>query len=158
MSWTASLPFKGHFCLETDIFNASLETEYDLFQYTTSIYKGSKHIIRFSPSLYPITGGFGKDSGGHSRIPDLLQAAKSLGNRALLSNGYGLHPSPTKMLQTQMSSQSNAYWNAVISASICLNKEETIPPHWSKALVLTLTVLPPTLEIRRMLVGARVLA
>ena len=25
--------------------NASLETKYDLFQYTTSMYKGSKHII-----------------------------------------------------------------------------------------------------------------
>jgi hypothetical protein len=53
MSWTASLPFKGHFCLETDVFNASLETEYDLFQYTTSIYRGAKHIIRLSPSLCP---------------------------------------------------------------------------------------------------------
>ena len=47
MSWTASLPFKGHFCHATDDFNASLETEYNLFQYTTSMYKGSKHIIRF---------------------------------------------------------------------------------------------------------------
>ena len=46
MAWTASLPFKGHFCPETDDFKASLETEYDLFQYTTSVYKGSKHIIR----------------------------------------------------------------------------------------------------------------
>jgi hypothetical protein len=53
MAWTASLPFKGHFCHEADDFKASLETEYDLFQYTTSVYKGSKHIIRFSPSLYP---------------------------------------------------------------------------------------------------------
>ena len=79
MSWTASLPFKGHFCLETDI-NASLETEYDLFQYTASIYRGSKLIIRFSPSLFPITSGFGKDSGGHSLITDLLQAAKSVRN------------------------------------------------------------------------------
>jgi hypothetical protein len=79
MSWTASLPFKGHFCLETDI-NASLETEYDLFQYTASIYRGSKLIIGFSPSLYPITSGFGKDSGGHSLITDLLQAAKSVRN------------------------------------------------------------------------------
>ena len=25
MSWTASLPFKGHFCHATDDFNASLE-------------------------------------------------------------------------------------------------------------------------------------
>jgi hypothetical protein len=90
MSWTASLPFKGHFCLEIDIFNASLETEYDRFQYTTSIHRGLKHIIRFSLSLYPITGGFGKDSGGHSLITDLLQAAKSVGNCALVSNGYGL--------------------------------------------------------------------
>jgi hypothetical protein len=105
MSWTASLPFKGHFRLETDIFNASLETEYDLFQYTASIYKGSKHIIRFSPSLYPITGGFGKDSGGHSLITDLLQAAKSLGNCALLSNGYGLRRSPTNVTDTDVQSK-----------------------------------------------------
>ncbi len=68
MSWTASLPFKGHFCVEADIFNASLETEYDLFHYTTSMYRGSKHIIWFSLSLYPIAGGFGMDSGGHSLI------------------------------------------------------------------------------------------
>jgi hypothetical protein len=60
MSWTAaSLPFKGHFCLATDVFNASLETQYNLFQYSFSMYKGSKHIIWFSLSLYPITGGFG---------------------------------------------------------------------------------------------------
>jgi hypothetical protein len=96
MSWTASLPFKGHFCHATDVFNASLETEYDLFQYTTSMYKGSKHIIRFSLSLYLITGGFGKDSGGHTLITDLLQAAKSVGNCALVSNGYDLH-SPTNV-------------------------------------------------------------
>ena len=105
MSWTASLPFKGHFCLKTDIFNASLETKYDLFQYTTSIYKGSKHIIQFSPSIYPTTGGFGKDSGGHSLITDLLQAAKSLGNCALLSNGrYGLR-SPTNVTDTDVQSE-----------------------------------------------------
>ncbi len=61
------------FFLETDIFNASLETKCDLLQYTISIYRGSKHIIWFSPSLYPITGGFGKDSAGqHSLITDLL--------------------------------------------------------------------------------------
>ena len=96
MSWTASLPFKGHFCHATDDFNASLETEYNLFQYTTSMYKGSKHIIRFSPSLYPINGGFRKDAGGHSLITDLLQAAKSVGNCALVSNGYGLR-SPTNV-------------------------------------------------------------
>ena len=89
MSWTASLPYKGHFCLKTDIFIESLETEYDLFEFTTSIYRRSQHIIWFSPSLYPITGGFGKDSGGHSLITDLLQAAKSVGNCALVSNGYG---------------------------------------------------------------------
>jgi hypothetical protein len=90
MPWTASLPFEGHFCLETNIFNASFETEYDLFQYTTSIYRGSKHIIWFSPSLYPITGGFGKDLGGHSLITNLHQTAKSIGNCSLVSNGSGL--------------------------------------------------------------------
>jgi hypothetical protein len=52
---------------------------YDLFQYTASIYRGSsKHIIWFSLSLYPITGGLRKDSGGHSLIMDLLQAAMVL--------------------------------------------------------------------------------
>jgi hypothetical protein len=52
MSWTASLPFKGHFCLATDIFNESLETKYDLYESTTttSMYRRSKHIIWFSPS------------------------------------------------------------------------------------------------------------
>jgi hypothetical protein len=104
MSWTASLPFKGHFCLKTNIFNASLETEYDLFEYTTSMYRCSKHIIRFSPSLYPITGGFGKYSGGHSLITDLLQAAKSVGNCALISNGYGLR-SLTNVTDTALQSE-----------------------------------------------------
>jgi hypothetical protein len=104
MSWTASLPFKGHFCHATNVFNASLETKYDLFQYTTSMYKGSKHIIQFSPFFYPITGGFGKDSGGHSLITDLLQAAKSIGNCALVSNGYGLC-SPTNVTDVLLTDQ-----------------------------------------------------
>ena len=101
------MPFKGHFCLKTNIFNASLETEYDLlFQYTTSIYKGSKHIIRFSPSLYPITGGFGKDSGGHSLITDILQAAKSVGNCALVSSaGCGFHLLLTNITDTDLQSE-----------------------------------------------------
>ena len=90
MSWTASLPFKGHFCLETDVFDESLESEYDLFEFTTSMYKGCKHIIRFSPTVYSITGGFGNDSGGHRLITDLLQVAKSVGNCSLVSNGRGL--------------------------------------------------------------------
>jgi hypothetical protein len=84
--------------------NASLETEYNLFQHTTSTYKGSKHIIRFSPSLYPITGEFGKDSGGHSLIMDLLQAAKSVGNCSLVSNVYGLR-SPTNVTDLVPSEQ-----------------------------------------------------
>ena len=88
------------FCLETNIFNASLEAKYDLFQYTTS-----KHdLIRFSLSLYLITGGFGKDSGGHSLITDLLQAAKSVGNFALVSNGYGLRL-PTNVTDTDVQSE-----------------------------------------------------
>jgi hypothetical protein len=63
MSWTASLPFKGHFCLNTNVFNESLETEYDLFEYTTStMYRRSNHIIRINPSVLPhfwwIWGGF----------------------------------------------------------------------------------------------------
>ena len=53
------------------------------------MYRRSNHIIWFSLSIYPITGGYGKDSGGHSLITDLLQAAKSVWNCALVSNGYG---------------------------------------------------------------------
>ena len=34
-------------------------------------------------------GGFGKDSGGQALITDLCQAARSLGNCALVSNGGG---------------------------------------------------------------------
>jgi hypothetical protein len=47
-----------------------------------------------SVHLFTITGGFGKDSGGHSLISDLLQASKSVGNCALVSNGYSVW-SPT---------------------------------------------------------------
>ena len=101
MSWTASLPFNGHFCLETNIFNASLETEYDLFQNTFSMYRGYKHIIRFSPTPFPITGGFGKDFGGHSLITDLLQAAKSVWNCALVFRGSGLRL-PTNVTELQL--------------------------------------------------------
>jgi hypothetical protein len=128
MSWTASLPFKGHFCHETDVFNASLETENNFFQYTTSMYKGSKHIIRFNPSLYPITGGFGKDSGGHRLITDLVQAEKSVGTCSLVSNGYGLH-SPTKVTDPVPSEQhifkcSNfrKYWSEEGGISSALNQ------------------------------------
>jgi hypothetical protein len=102
MSWTASLPFKGHFCL--DVFNESLETEYDLFEYTTSMNRCSNHIIRFNPSVYPISGGFGKDSGGHSLITDLLQIAKSVGNCALVSNGFGQHV-PTNVTDTDVQAE-----------------------------------------------------
>jgi hypothetical protein len=91
ITWTASLPFKGHYCHQTDIFNASSETEVDLFAHTKSEHKGL--CIRFSPSLYPITGGFvGKDSGGRILISDILQAARSVGNCALVSNGSGGPP------------------------------------------------------------------
>ena len=90
-TWTASLPFKGHYCYQTDIFNASSETDVDLFAHTKSEHKGL--CIRFSPSLYPITGGFlGKDSGGRTLISDILQAARSVGNCALVSNGSGGPP------------------------------------------------------------------
>jgi hypothetical protein len=68
------------------------------------MYKGSKHIIWISPSLYPITGGFGKDSGGHTLITDLLKAAKSFGNCALVPNGYGLC-SPTNVTDLVLSEQ-----------------------------------------------------
>jgi hypothetical protein len=62
---------------------------HDLFEYTTSsLYKGPmKFIVRFSPLLYPIVGGFGKDSGGQKLITDRCQATRSHGYCALISNG-----------------------------------------------------------------------
>ena len=62
---------------------------HNLFEYTTSsLYKGPmKFIVHFSPLLYPIVGGFGKDSGGQKLITDICQAARSRGNCALISNG-----------------------------------------------------------------------
>ena len=60
------------------------------FEYTTSsLYKGPmKFIVRFSPSLlYPIVGGFGKDSGGPKLNTDICHAARSHGNCAHISNG-----------------------------------------------------------------------
>ena len=101
MPWTASLPFKGHFCLETDVFNESLESNYDLFEFAPSMYRGCKHIIWFNPTVYPITGGFGKDSGGHRLVTDLLQAAKSVGNCSLISNGHGLR-APSNVTDVQV--------------------------------------------------------
>jgi MULE transposase domain len=88
--WIGTLPFKGHFCLDTEVFCASSEQTHDLFQYLHSWYKGLKNIVRFNPLMYPITCGFvGKDSGGQKLITDLCQSARSHGNFALASNGNG---------------------------------------------------------------------
>ena len=65
------------------------------------MYRGYKHIIWFSLSVYPSTGGFGKDSGDHCLITDLIQATKSVGNCALVTNDYGLH-SPTNVTDTDL--------------------------------------------------------
>ena len=90
MAWIGTLPFKGHCCcFHTEEFCSSSETNLDLFQCTTSLYKGVKQIVWFSPLLYPVTGGFGKDYGGQALITDLCRAARSLGNCALVSNGGG---------------------------------------------------------------------
>ena len=103
MEWIGMLPFKGHRCFDTDDYCSSLETNLDLFQFATFFYKGVKgvkQIVWFSPLLYPIAGGFGKDSGGQALITDLCQAARSLGNCALASNGGGgkLRNLPTRVL------------------------------------------------------------
>jgi hypothetical protein len=74
------------------------------------MYKGSKHIIWFSPSLYLITGEFEKDSGGHSLIMDLPQAAKSVGNCSLVSKVYGLR-SPTNVTDLVPSEQRKMKYN-----------------------------------------------
>ena len=68
------------------------------------MYRRSNHVIRFSPSVNPITGGFGKDSGGHSLITDLLQAAKSVGNGALISNDFGWR-FPTNVIDTDVQAE-----------------------------------------------------
>jgi hypothetical protein len=89
MEWIGTLPFTGRLCFDTDNYCSSLETNLDRFQCTSSLYKGVKQIVWFSPLLYPITGGFGKDSGGQALITNLCQAARSLWNCALASNGGG---------------------------------------------------------------------
>ena len=91
---------QGSFCLETNVFNKSSDSDYDLFEFTSSMYRGCKHSIRFSPTVYPITCGFRKDSGGHRLVTDLLQAAKSVGNCSLISNGRGLH-APSNVTDVQ---------------------------------------------------------
>ena len=89
MAWIGTLPFKGHLCFDQEDFCASSETSLDLFEYTTSLYKGLKQIVWFSPLTYPIAEGFGKDSGGQTLITDLCQAARAYGNCAFASNGTG---------------------------------------------------------------------
>ena len=88
-TWIGSLPFNGHLCFRSGDFCASSEMKHNLFEYTTtSLNKGPmKFIVRSSPLLYPIVGGFGKDSGGQKLITDLCQPARSHGNCALISNG-----------------------------------------------------------------------
>ena len=88
-NWTATLPFKGHFCLSSEDFCTSSESDHNLFQYTNSpVYKGPiKYFVRFSPLLYPVKSGFGNDSGGQLLITDLCQTARSHGHCALTSNG-----------------------------------------------------------------------
>ena len=93
MEWIGTLPFKRHRCFDTDNYCSSSEMNLDLlFQFATSFYKGVKgvkQIVWFSPLLYPIAVGFGKDSGGQARITDLCQSARSFGNCTLASNGGG---------------------------------------------------------------------
>ena len=94
MEWIGTLPFKGLRCFDTDDYCSSSETNLDLFQFATSFYKGVKgvkQIVRFSPLLYHIVGGFGKDSETKLLVSPIyakLQEA-SLGNCALASNGGG---------------------------------------------------------------------
>ncbi len=89
--WIESLPFNGHLCLPSKAFCVSLEINHPLFDLLLvpcELYKGPmKFIVRFSPLLSPIVGGFGKDSGGQKLITDISQTARSHGNCALISNG-----------------------------------------------------------------------
>jgi hypothetical protein len=87
--WIVSLPLNGYLCLHSKDFCASSEMIHNLFEYTTSsLYKGPmKFIVRFSSLLFPIVGGFGKDSGGQKLITDICQAVRSHGICALISNG-----------------------------------------------------------------------
>jgi hypothetical protein len=84
MSWTASLPFKGHFCLATDVFDETLETEYNLFEYTTSMYRRSNHIIRFNRLFTPLLVDSERilvakvSSQIYSKLPNLLGIVPSL--------------------------------------------------------------------------------
>ena len=78
MEWIGTLPFKGHRCFDTEDYCSSSETNLGLFQFATSFYKGVKdvkQIVRFSPLLYPVAGGFGKDSGGQALITDICQGS-----------------------------------------------------------------------------------
>ena len=55
----------------------------------TKVSRVWSRFVRFSPSLYPIAGVFGKESGGQALFTDLCQTARSLGNCALASNAGG---------------------------------------------------------------------
>ncbi len=88
--WIGSLLFIGHLSLPSKDFCVSSEMNHNLFEYTTSsLYKcPMKFIVLFSTLLYPIVGGFGKDSGqGQKLITDICQSARSQGNCTHISNG-----------------------------------------------------------------------
>ncbi len=70
---------------------------HNLFEYTTSsLYKGPmKSIVCISPLLYPIVGGFGKDSEGQKLISDLCQSADPMVTVPLIPMEVVLKPART---------------------------------------------------------------
>ena len=110
MSWTASLPFKGNFCLTTDIFNESLETEYmyDLFEFTTSMYRRSPSI------LFGLVHLFTQSLVDLERILEAIVLSRIYSK---LQNPLGIAPLFPMVIvcvfppmsQPQMSNQSNGY-------------------------------------------------
>ena len=97
----ASLPFKGQFCLETDVSTKSLESNYhNLFEFTLPMYRGCKHIFGSAQMSTPLLVDW-KGFWGGRLVTDLLQAAKSVGNCSLVSNGRRGLRAPSNVTDVQ---------------------------------------------------------
>ena len=145
MSWTASLPFKGHFCHPTDVFKSiignrvrPLSVHYFHIQRLQAHYSVQSVSV---PHHWWIWRGFWRPYSYHGLTPSYIICWELCPCFQWL---WFTFPNQCHKSSTDWAT---AHWNAVISASIHLNKKNS-SPYWTKALEPTLTVLPaPTLVI-----------
>jgi hypothetical protein len=91
-AWPAVLPFRGLRCSQVDDISAQggcdYDDEYDLFDDVRNLLFTKNVIIRFDPNIYPVNGGWDKNSAGGQRLLTALCAAsQQSGGCELKCNG-----------------------------------------------------------------------